>query len=297
MNRFFRAFLASVFFPFAGWCSAVTFVTALPVARDQIIVRFNFQPAFSTRQQFALQFPISVGYGLTSKLGLFANLSQGVTANDSASGRISNGGFGDMGLYARYTLFRIDRPNSSFRITPLAGAFLPTGNNSFTSLGVLQSRSLQLGSGTVDPYAGVSMGFTGKRWNAAADTTYRLNPLTSSHFSPGSELRVDGNIECKLAPLPMPEEGLPRLLNLSIESNYYINRRDFLNGVKSANSGGKSFRETATLQLSSLRWQVGGGVQIPLLQDLNGVGRIRQKIGYLVFFEYYLAAPVWRKKG
>jgi hypothetical protein len=95
----------------------------------------------------------------------------------------------------------------------------------------------------------------------------------------------------------MPCEGLPHLVNLSLESNYYVNRKDHLNGVLSANSGGRIFRESALLQLSSLRWQVGGGIQIPLLQDLNGTGRVKQKVGYLVFFEYYLAAPIWRKHG
>jgi len=285
----------------AAFGSAVTFVTSLPVARDQIIVRFNAQPAFSTRQLNSFQFPVSIGYGYSAKLGLFLGLTQGFASINSvtASGlaRPLSAGSGDTSIYARYTLFKIDKPNSTFRVTPLAGAFLPTGGNSFTFDSKLQSKSLQFGSGTVDPYVGVAAGFSAKRWTTSWDATYRLNPLTSTNFSPGSELRLDGQAELKIWPITMPGEGLPHLVNLSFESNYYLNRKDHLNGVLSNNSGGKLFRESALLQLSSLRWQVGGGIQMPLLQELNGTGRVKQKLGYLIFFEYYLAAPVWRKHG
>ncbi|MDQ1471641.1 MAG: hypothetical protein QOJ99_3121 [Bryobacterales bacterium] len=301
MQNFPKSLILLFALPAGALCSAVTFVTSLPVARDQIVVRFNLQPSFSTRQLNTFQFPVSVAYGLTSKLGLFANLSQGFASIDTATptgaARLLNGGSGDTGFYARYTLYKIDKPNSTFRVTPLAGFFIPTGGNTFTFQSKLQSKSLQFGSGTVDPYVGVAAGISAKRWTTNWDATYRLNPLTSANFSAGSELRLDGQAELKIWPITMPDQGLPHLVNLSLESNYYVNRKDHLNGVLSANSGGRIFRESALLQLSSLRWQVGGGIQIPLLQDLNGTGRVKQKVGYLVFFEYYLAAPVWRKHG
>ena len=279
--------------------SAVTFSTSLPVAQDQIIVRFNFQPSFSTRQQNSFQFPMSIGYGYSARLGFFVNLSQGFTAIDSVTptgnARPLNGGFGDMGFYGRYTLFKIDRPNSTFRITPLVGAFLPTGNNTFTFGGRLQGKALQTGSGTVDPYTGVAVGFSSKRWSANFDTTWRLNPLTTTNFSPGSEVRSDGQVEFKIYPVQLPEEGLPKQLQVSFETNAFFNQRDHLGGVLNANSGGKILRESVLLELGSLRWQCGGGIQLPMLQDLNGTGRTRLKVGYLFFFEYYLSAPGRRR--
>jgi len=275
--------------------SAVTFSTSLPVAQDQILVRFNFQPSFSTRQQNSFQFPMSIGYGFSAKLGLFASLSQGFTAVDTVTAtgnaRPLNGGFGDVGLYGRYTLFKIDSPNSTFRITPLAGAFLPSGNNAFTFAGRLQGKSLQTGSGTVDPYTGVAVGFSSKRWSANFDTTYRLNPLTKTNFSPGSELRADGQVEFKIYPVQLPEEGLPNQWQVSFETNAFFNQRDHLAGIVNPNSGGKLLRESVLLELGSLRWQWGGGIQLPMLQDLNGTGRTRLKVGYLFFFEYYLSVP------
>ena len=297
----YRSLALGLGLPIFAFGSAVTFVTSLPVAKDQIVVRFNMQPSFSTRQLVSFQFPESISYGATSRFALFATLNQGFASINASTpagnARIGNGGFGDTGLYGRYTLFKKDQPNSTFRITPLAGAFIPTGNHSFTFEQKLQGKSLQTGSGTVDPYGGIAVGFSSKRWSANGDATYRLNPVTSTDFTSGSELRLDGQWELKVKPIKVPEEGLPHQMNLSLESNYYKNRRDHLNGTLSANSGGQVFRESALLQFSSLRWQVGGGIQVPLMQDLNGTGRVKQKVGYLLFFEYYLAAPVWKKRG
>jgi hypothetical protein len=281
-----------MFLPSAVFGSAVTFSTTLPVAQDQIVVRFYAQPSFSTRSLASFQFPVSVGYGYSSKLALFASLSQGLASQNG----VTNGGPGDLGLYGRYTLYKHDTPNSTFRITPVAGAYLPTGDNRFVSGGRLQGKSLQLGSGTVNPYVGAAAGFNGKRYALAGDATYRHNSVTSKGFNAGSELRLDMQFEAKIWPIHAPEEGLPHLVNLSFESNYYQDARDHLDGVESANSGGRTLREAVTLQLSSLRWQAGGGVQMPVVQDLNGVNRSRLKIGYIAFFEYYLAAPSWRKR-
>src|SRR5579859_945716 len=57
--------------------SPATFVTALPVARDQLLVRFNFQPTFATQNFTGVQLPVNIGYGLTSRWALFLNLNQG----------------------------------------------------------------------------------------------------------------------------------------------------------------------------------------------------------------------------
>lgn len=33
---------------------------------------------------------------------------------------------------------------------------------------------------------------------------------------------------------------------------------------------------------------------MPVMQDLEGTGRMKQRSGFFLFFEYYLAAPNWR---
>ena len=144
---------------------------------------------------------------------------------------------------------------------------------------------------------GVAMGYNNVRFGMAWDTTYRYNPVTSGGISPGSQFRSDGQVECKLYPIHMPEDGLPKLLVLSLEANYEQDGRDRLNGTIASNSGGRLFRQDAILEISTLHYQVGLGAQLPVLQDLNGTGRMTQKSGFFLFFEYYLAAPDWRHRG
>ncbi len=279
--------------------SPATFVTALPVAKDQLLLRFNAQPVFSTRGFHSVQFPVNVGYGFNSRLAFFANVSQGFASLNSlppATGRLSSGGLNDMVAYARYTLVKIDKPKSTFRIAPLAGAFIPTGDNSLRGPQGFLPRALQTGSGTLDSYMGITMGYNSIRWGMAVDSTYRINPVAGRGISPGNQYRSDAQVEYKILPLRMPEEGLPKLLVLSIESNYTHESRDRLNGVISTNSGGNILKQDAVLEISTFRWQIGLGAQFPVMQDLAGNGRIKQRSGFFLFFEYYLAAPNWRHR-
>jgi hypothetical protein len=283
-----------------AFASPATFVTALPVAKDQLLVRFNAQPTFSTRGFHGVQFPVNIGYGATSRLAVFVNVNQGFGSLTGITPlgpiELSSAGPGDVVSYARYTLFKIDKPRSTFRIAPLAGAFIPTGDNDLRGPNGLLPRALQTGSGTLDPYVGVTMGYNTLRWGMAADSTFRKNPVASRGLSPGDQFRADVQFEYKLYPLHMPEEGLPKLLVLSIESNYAHDWKDHADGVISANSGGNTLKQDAILEISTLHWQVGMGAQLPVMQDLAGTGRMRQRTGFFLFFEYYLAAPNWRHR-
>lgn len=278
--------------------SPATFVTALPVARDQLLVRFNAQPVFATHAFYGVQFPVNVGYGLTSRWALFLNVNQGFGSIASPTPRgpmnVSSAGFGDMVSYARYTLFKVDKPKSTFRIAALGGAFIPTGENALRGPQGLLPKSLQTGSGTMDPYFGVTMGYNTVRWGMALDSTYRKNPVANQGISPGDQYRSDAQVEYKVYPLHMPEEGLPKLVVLSLESNYAHDRKDHVNGLTSINSGGNTLKQDAIVEISTLHWQVGMGAQFPILQDLPGAGRMKQRSGLFLFFEYYLAAPNWR---
>jgi len=64
--------------------------------------------------------------------------------------------------------------------------------------------------------------------------------------------------------------------------------------VSSANSGGNILRQDAVFEISTLHWQIGMGAQVPVMQDLAGTARMKQRSGLFLFFEYYLAAPNWR---
>lgn len=291
--------LVGILFGSVAFASPATFVTALPVATDQLLIRFNVQPTFSTMGSYGVQFPVNIGYGLTSRWAFFVNTNEGLGATSTTTPlgplELNSAGLGDLASYARFTLFKIDKPKSTFRIAPFAGAFIPTGDNSLEGPHGLLPRALQTGSGTLDPYFGVTMGYNTVNWGMALDSTYRENPASDGGISPGDEYRADGQVEYKLLPWHTPEEGLPKLLVLSLESNYVHDREDRVNGALSANSGGDTLKQDAILEIATLHWQVGMGAQIPVMQNLPGVNRLKQRTGYFLFFEYYLAAPNWRR--
>jgi hypothetical protein len=271
-----------------------TFVTALPVAQNQALVRFNVQPLFGSGGYTNVQLPVNIGYGLTPKWALFMNVNQGFLSLDNHS---SVGGAGDTLLFIRNTLFKIDKPSSTFRIAPLAGLYLPTGTNNQRANGSLAPGELQSGSGTVDPYAGITSGFNNTNVGAALDATYRYNPVASSGFSPGNQFRADGQFEFRVAPLHLPEQGLANPVVFSLESNYAQTSSSLKNGAFSGRSSSKTFAEDALLELATLHWELAGGVQVPLVRDFASPTSAKEHVGFYAFFEYYLAMPNWRHKA
>jgi hypothetical protein len=279
--------------------SPATFVTALPVATDQLLVRFNFQSILGSQQFLGLQMPVNVGYGLTSRWAIFANFNQayGSLGATPARPELTSWGAQDTTVFARYTIFKIDRPRSTFRIAPLAGAFLPWGDNALRYKGgPYLPGVLQTGSGTVDPYFGVTMGFNSTSWGWAADTTYRANPVASQGISPGSELRSDGQIEIWLYPRHLPEEGLPKTVVLSYEMNYMKDSDSYIDGTLAPLSTGTVLKHDLFLELGTLRWQIGVGAQMPLMQSFDTPNHLKERAGAFLFFEYYLSAPDWRHR-
>ncbi len=278
--------------------SPATFVTALPVATDQLLVRFNFQSVIGSQEYLGLQMPVNVGYGLTSRWAIFVNFNQayGTLGGTPSRPALTSWGAQDTTIFARYTIFKIDRPRSPFRIAPLVGAFLPWGDNELRSRGSYLPGILQTGSGTVDPYFGVTMGFNSTSWGWAADTTYRANPLAAQGVSPGSELRSDGQVEIWLYPRHLPEEGLPKTVVLSYEMNYTKDADTYIDGSQVPLSTGQVLKQDLILELGSLHWQVGVGAQVPVMQSFDTPGHLKERAGAFLFFEYYLSAPDWRHR-
>jgi len=108
--------------PRIAWASPATFVTALPVALDQILARVDADTALVESNLVYAQFPVSVALGATSSLALFATFQQGFTSLDQNGQTSTSSGPRDTLLFARYTLYKRDRPKTTLRLAPLAGA-------------------------------------------------------------------------------------------------------------------------------------------------------------------------------
>ncbi len=283
--------LAAGFTPSTGFASPATFVTALPVALDQILARMDANTSMAASELEYAQFPVSVALGATSSLALFVTFQASLTSLKQ-NGQIStSSGMNDTLVFGRYTLYKKDWPNGTLRLAPLAGAYLPSGSNTLSNSSGLLAGPLQTGTGTLDPYVGLTFGANTARYGAASDLTYRWNPAAAHGVSPGDILRADGEVERRLLPVHLPAEGLPKELWFVLETNLIKNRSGKLDGRPDPNSGGFTWNGAATLQLPTLRWELGMGVLLPIVQQFNGTGAIRESKGLITFFEFYLSAP------
>ncbi|HEV2276208.1 MAG TPA: hypothetical protein VGR96_18690 [Acidobacteriaceae bacterium] len=274
------------------FAAPATFVTALPVAQNQALVRFNVQPALGNSGYRSLQFPVNVGYGVTPSWALFVNINEGYVHLDHNQ---ASGGTGDLLIFLRNTLYKVDKPKSTFRVAPLVGVSLPTGGNQRMMNGAIAPGELQTGSGTFDPYAGITSGYNTPRYGAALDATWRYNPIANSGYSPGTQLRADGQVEFTLLPLHLPDEGLPNLLLLSLEANYAQNADAHIDRVRSE-SANKIFSQDAIFEIASLHWEAGAGAQFPVMEDFMSPAAVKEHVGFYAFFEYYLSTPGWRHR-
>ncbi len=236
---------------------------------------------------------MNVAYGLTSRWAVFTILNQSYQSLGGGPARsaLSSWAPRDVTVFVRYTILKVDRPQSTFRITPLGGVFLPAGDNALRVQGEYLPASLQTGSGTVDPYVGLAIGYNSDQWGMSADTTYRVNPVTRAGISPGSELRSDAQVETRLFPRTLPEEGLPALVELSLEANYTQDGASHVDGVLAPLSASQTLKQDLVLEYGTLRWQLGVGGRWPLMQSFAAPNGLRERFSAFLYFEYYWAMP------
>jgi hypothetical protein len=284
--------------------SPATFITALPISHDQLLLRFTSQQFFDFHDASSLdrdlslvQFPTTFFYGATATLALALEPEQqfAFMQQNTAQGRLtrSASGFGDTLFFARYTLVDIDWPLNTVRVAPLLGAFFPTGYyDKSDHLGLLP-QEMQSGSGSAAPYLGVTAAWDNPVREVSWDATYRANPPASPGFHLGDEFRTDGQFQVRLWPWPLPTDHVPYFVWLDFETNLIWDARSRINGATDDATGGLTWLFWAGIQLQYIYWEGGALVGVPLVQELNGAGRLSETVAFLVFFEYYFAMPSW----
>ena len=267
-----------------GWgasaqAAPLSFNTALPVAQGEFVFREQFildqsgdDPSGADRDRTAWALLSVLGYGVTPDLALFGvfpyidknlELIQG-----GESQKRGASGLGDISLFGRYTVFRQDWPGRTFRIAPFAGLELPTGeDDERDSLGLLPP-SVQPGSGSWDPFGGVVLTYQTLDFQIDAQASYKANTQANA-FEFGDVARLDGSLQYRLWPRELGV-GVPGFLYGVLEANLIHQDKDESNGTDDPNSGGLSLFTLLGLQYVTKRWIVEAGVQIPVIQDLNG---------------------------
>jgi len=283
----------------------ITFITALPVAQDQLVVRSYQEGKFGStdsENSYYLLFPQTFAYGPTGSLALFATvgLVDNYLVQPEATHRVTrnSSGFGDSLFFARYTLIHIDWPpdpvepngGATLRFTPLAGAYLPTGRYNIADAYGRLPLSMQTGSGSVDPYWGAAAGYQTADYELDWDATYRYNTAASSGFRLGNEARTDLSFQYRVWPWRLPA-GVSDYLLLVMETNLIWDGISRIAGAPNLNTGGFTWFIDFGTYYATPQGTFGGVVQIPVVQSLNGVGQIPVHLRVQLYFERYFGLP------
>jgi len=257
-----------------------TFNTALPVAEGQFVFRGQFlsikasdDPSPADRNLEVLGGISVLGYGATSDLavfGLLPYLDKALDLTTPGGQRVTRdtNGIGDARVFGRYTVFQDDVPGRTFRIAPFAGVETPTGDDDDRDNFGRLPPTLQLGSGSWDPFFGVVATYQTLDFQIDAQTAYQVN-TEANDLEFGDAFRFDASLQYRLWPRELGA-GVPGFLYGVIETNLIHQRKDQINGVSDSNSGGTRLFLSPGLQYVTRRWILEAIVQLPVFQDLNG---------------------------
>ena len=258
----------------------ITSSTALAVAegefilREQVVVlRSTDDPGPKDRDLRVLTVPSVLVYGATRNLTLFGIVPYvDKTLEETIAGqrqRRGDSGIGDVILLSRYTLYSVDRLGETRRFAPFVGLKLPTGDDDDRdSLGILP-QTLQLGSGSWDPIMGTIFTWQTFDWEFDSAVQYRFN-TEANNFEFGDQARLDLSFQYRLWPRELGA-GVPAFFYGVLESNLIYAGKNEEGGISKPDSGGTTWFLAPGLQYVTKRVVLEAIVQIPAVQDLNGL--------------------------
>jgi outer membrane putative beta-barrel porin/alpha-amylase len=257
-----------------------TFNTALPVAEGQLVFReqgfyksATDDPSPANREVDVFGLVSVLGYGVSGKLALFAALpvlDKELDVTTPGGMRVNRGtsGVGDARLFGRYTFYVDNAPGRTFRIASFAGIEIPTGADRDTdSLGLLPA-TLQLGSGSWDPFFGIVSTYQTLDFEVDVQAGYKVNN-SANGFEFGDEARFDASLQYRVWPRELTRDTSGFIYGV-IEANLVHRARNEIGGIPVANSGGTSLYLAPGLQYVTRRWIAEAIVQLPVVQNLNG---------------------------
>lgn len=258
-----------------------TFNTALPVAEGEFVFREQLlwleatgDPGPADRELNVFGAVSVLGYGISGDLALFGMLpylDKELDVTRPAGSRLSRktAGIADARLFGRYTVYQDDAPGRTFRIATFLGLELPTGDDAAADrLGTLPA-PLQLGSGSTDAFGGVVLTWQTLDYQIDTQAGYTVNNEANG-FEFGDVARLDASLQYRLWPRELGS-GTPAFVYGVLEGNLIRRRENEIAGNEDADSGGTTFFLSPGVQYVTRRWIVEGIVQVPLVQDLDGM--------------------------
>ncbi len=180
----------------------------------------------------------------------------------------SEGGLGDLHLFAEYAFFVKDEREKTTRAILIGGIDLPTGSHGNPDL----PQGLWNGSGAVNYSIGAAFSYIPAKWGLYTDLIYRIT-TEGSGFEFGDTLRYDLAVGYRLWPGIYETYPSPQI-NIFLEFNglWEQKNRDFRSdGNKIHDSGGNRIFLSPGIQFIPGRaFLIEASVQIPLVENLNG---------------------------
>lgn len=192
-------------------------------------------------------------YGLREEVALTLKLPYLL---EKKEGRETSSGFGDSVLRAKYQFYKKDSLGAQDKVTVLGGIKFPTGD---------EDKSPRLGTGSVDYLLGITAGHESRKWYYFGALRYWFNSEDGGREN-GDVFLYDFALGLRPVKRKYREPDLVLLLELSGEHA----NKDEIDGVKNSNSGGDTIYLGPTFLWSYRNWMLKGGIQLPVLQDLNG---------------------------
>ena len=256
-----------------------TFNTALPVAEGEFVFREQFvldqsgdDPSGANRDRTAMSAISVLGYGVNRNFSLFgvvpyADKRLELTESGARRARSARG-LGDISLFGRYTAFKNDWRGRTFRIAPFAGIKVPTGDDDERDAFGSLPKSVQLGSGSWDPFAGVVATYQTLDFQIDTQISYKAN-TKANDFKFGDVARLDSSFQYRLWPRTL-DSGIPGFLYGGVEANLIYQGKNQSVGVDDINSNGTRLFLAPALQYVTKRWIAEAAVQVPVYRNLNG---------------------------
>ena len=250
-------------FSATSWSAPIATNTALPLSAGEIIVREQLVTIHSSdylgvtkREVNRFEARTVLGYGLTSKLALFAVLP--IVNIDRRIGDVSTSefGLGDAALFARYEVLRLDQPGRTLRVAPFAGLRVPTGRDGKT------------GDGSLDLFGGLIATLGSTQWVLDSQFRYDLNRAADG-FERGDSVRLETSFQYRFSPRLLTRETTAFVYGV-LEVSAIYHERNRASGITDPDSGGFQLYLTPGIQYSTRRWITDLGVKLPVVNDLNG---------------------------
>ncbi len=273
------AMMAVVGWADAAWSGPITFNSAIVLADGEFVVREQFvfnrssdDPSGADRERESVGVTSVLGYAVDRDFMLFGVLPYAenrleLTTDGERRARSARG-IGDLKLFGRYTVLRKNWPGRTFRISPFAGVETPTGEDDKSDAFGRQPASVQLGSGSWDPFGGIVLTYQTLDFEVDAAVSYQVN-TEANDFEFGDVARLDASLQYRLWPREL-KGGVPGFLYGVIETNLIHKDKNQDAGVDNANSGGTTLFLVPGVQYVTKRWVFEAAAQLPVVQDLNG---------------------------